>query len=57
MAKCKKSTGNRKDPLLARANTLRNKIRKFTRIVKKNPHDLCAINTLIQYKYDLENLR
>ena len=46
----KKQTRKNRD--LAEANTRRNKIRKFERIVRNNPNDHCAMNTLAQLKHD-----
>ena len=37
---------------VAQATTRANKIRKFTRIVKNNPNDHCAVNTLAQLIHD-----
>ena len=49
----KKST--KKDLTAATLNALRNKIRKFERIVRNNPNDHCAVNTLTQARYDYKN--
>ena len=37
---------------VAKSTTRKNKIRKFETIVRKNPNDHCAKNTLAQLKYD-----
>ena len=50
---CKKAS-HRKDLATAQANTLRNKIRKFERITRRNPNDHCAKSTLAQLRYNLE---
>ena len=54
--KCKKAS-HRKDINVARATTLKNKVAKFERIVRKNPNDHCARNTLNQLRYDLQHGR
>lgn len=41
-----------KDRTLSELTTFDNKIRKFTRIVKNNPNDHAAKNTLAQLKHD-----
>ena len=51
---CKKAS-HRKDATAARLTTLRNKIAKFETIVRKNPNDHCALNTLTQARYDYAN--
>jgi len=50
--KCKKSNGVRKDRNVAEATTRANKIRKFSKIVRDNPNDFNARNTLAQLKHD-----
>lgn len=52
--KCKKASSH-KDINVARATTLKNKVRKFETICRRNPHDHCARNTLAQLRYNLEN--
>lgn len=51
-SKCKKSTGIRKDRSVAEATTRANKIRKFQKIVRNNPNDFNAQNTLAQLLHD-----
>jgi len=48
---CKKAS-HRKDRGVAEATTRANKIRKFRRIVKNNPRDFNALETLRQLCYD-----
>jgi len=48
---CKKAS-HRKDRNVAEATTRANKIRKFRKIVKNNPADHCAVNTLAQLLHD-----
>jgi len=52
MAKQCKKNQSRKVLDLAVANTRRNKIRKFQTIVRKNPNDHAALNTLNQLLHD-----
>jgi len=49
--KCKKNRSS-KNLDMAIANTRRNKIRKFQSIVRKNPNDHSALNTLNQLLHD-----
>lgn len=51
MSGCKKKSTT-KDRNVAEMTTRKNKIRKFERIVRKNPNDHCAANTLGQLRYD-----
>ena len=51
MNKCKKAS-HPKNRDVAEMTTRKNKIRKFTRICKNNPHDHCARNTLNQMLHD-----
>jgi hypothetical protein len=51
-SKCKKSKGIKKDRNIAEMTTRKNKIRKFEKIVRNNPNDHCAINTLAQLYHD-----
>lgn len=46
----KKRTKKNRD--IAELTTRNNRIRKFQRIVKNNPNDHCAINTLGQLLHD-----
>ena len=48
---CKKAS-HRKDRSVAEATTRANKIRKFRRIVKNNPNDFNALETLRQLCYE-----
>ena len=48
---CKKAS-HRKDRAVAEATTRANKIRKFRRIVKNNPNDFNALETLRQLCYE-----
>ena len=45
----KQSSRNRE---VAEMTTRRNKIRKFEKIVRNNPNDHCAVNTLAQLIHD-----
>ena len=51
MSGCRKKQTS-KNLEIAKATTRKNKIRKFERIVRKNPHDHCALNTLMQLRHD-----
>lgn len=52
MAKNCKKASHKKDRSVAEATTRANKIRKFRKIVKNNPNDFNAKNTLAQLLYD-----
>lgn len=52
MAKNCKKKSHTKDRNVAEATTRRNKLRKFERIVRNNPNDHCARNTLAQLQHD-----
>ena len=46
----KKQTSKNRD--IAEMTTRKNKIRKFEKIVRNNPNDHCAVNTLAQLYHD-----
>lgn len=48
---CKKAS-HTKDRSIAEATTRANKIRKFEKIVRNNPNDFNAKNTLAQLRHD-----
>ena len=52
MAKTCNKKQSKKNREIAEMTTRRNKIRKFEKIVRNNPNDHCAINTLAQLYHD-----